>query len=88
MVDLAAQVAVTAHQRPFVTEHRGEVGDHALLIGAAALGGLSCPAGDRGSRRGFRAKPAQPADRERAAQPGEPVPLRASPIARTARPAD
>jgi len=77
VLDLAALVAVAAQQRPFVTEHRGQAG----------LGERS-DATDSGSRRRLRAKPAQPADRERAPQPGEPVPVRASPISRTARPAD
>jgi len=87
VVDLAAPVAVPAHDDPVVAEDLAEVGDYLLLArdpGPQDFLGVAPNAG----RRRHRCQPPQPADRERAAQPGEPAPLCAGPVPGAAGPPD
>jgi len=83
VVDLAAAVAVAANQDPVVAEHPAELADDLLLAGYP--GGQLLFGGGGGQhrlrRRRWRETP-QPPDRNRGAQPGDPVLLGAGAIAR------
>jgi len=88
VVDLAAPVAVPAHQHPVVAENSAEVGGHLLLAGDPGPQDLLGVAANAARRRRCRGQPSHLAYRERGAQPGEPAPLRTGLVPRAAGPPD